>query len=170
MWSSQLFPTGHLPETLTAPPTDTHTDAHPPSTVSPYIYLTALCAPSKTFTTVWFNQQRQIISFSFFLLFFLFIFVFYDGERIWVHGFNMFREQSFSVTSFSTGRADADMTTSMRVFIANYSDQDPVWGVYTCVHTRDVCNLEPGTWIWTSNSTICFTKHLSVLFLEICLY
>lgn len=39
---------------------------HPP-VVSPYIYLTALRAPSKTFMTAWFNPQRQ--SFFFYFLF-----------------------------------------------------------------------------------------------------
>lgn len=34
-----------------------------PSMLSPYIYLTALCAPSRTFMAVWFHQQRQIITF-----------------------------------------------------------------------------------------------------------
>lgn len=64
MWSRQLF---LLPESHPHTPAETPTRTHPPALVSPYIYLTALCAPSRTFMTVWFNQQRQIITFLLFL-------------------------------------------------------------------------------------------------------
>lgn len=57
MWSSLLFPTANLHKNLNP--------IHTPPILSPYIYLTALCAPSRTFLTVWFNQQRQIITFLF---------------------------------------------------------------------------------------------------------
>lgn len=65
--SSAVFPTAYLPDTPNPTHARTHTHTHP-SIVSPYIYLTALRAPSKTFMTIWLNQQRQIISFPFFFL------------------------------------------------------------------------------------------------------
>lgn len=126
--SSAVFPTAYLPDTPNPTHAHTHTHTHP-SIVSPYIYLTALRAPSKTFMTIWLNQQRQIISFPFF-------FSFNVSKGIWVHGFNRCSAQSFWVSCLLTGWADADMTTSMWVFIANHSDQDPVGGVSTCVHNK----------------------------------
>lgn len=114
-WNPESHPPTHA-----HPPTSTH-----PALVSPYVYLTALCAPSRSFMTVWVHQQRQIIT-----SFFLSMAVKGSGSTDWAD------VESFWVSCLSTGWADADMTTSMWVFIANHSDQDPVWGVSTCVHTK----------------------------------
>lgn len=91
---------------------------HPP-VVSPYIYLTALCAPSKTFMTAWFNPQRQ----SFFFVYFLFTPVKRCG--------------SLDITDFGWVVSWLDEQTQTWLPLCESSlltsDKDPVWGVSTCV-------------------------------------
>lgn len=101
---------------------ETHSHTH---TLSPRIYLTALCAPSRTFMTVWFAQThtlRSVMS------------VKGSGSTAWAD------VDSFWVSCLLTGRADADMTTSMWVFIVDHSDQDPVWGVSPVyLYSKEAC-------------------------------
>lgn len=141
-----------------------------PSIVFPYIYLTALRAPSKTFMTIWLNQHRQIISFLSFLFSFFF-FSFNVNKGIWVHGFNRCWEQSFgSVVSWLDEQMQTWLPLCESSLLTTVTKIQSEVFLPVYIQSR---TLTAGTWIWTSNSTTtCFTKHHSVVlfFLDICLY
>lgn len=151
MWSRALFllPESHPPPQK--PPT------HTPAIVSPYIYLTALCAPSKTFMTVWFNQQRQIITFYSFI------------SLMWVKGSGStdWTDVESKVFGSVVSWLDEQMQTwlplcesSLLTTVTKIQSE-----VFLPVYIQSRM-LAAGAWIWTCNSTtICFTKHPSfVLF------